>query len=135
MKALSIRGAWAHMIIHAPWHKNIENRSRNMRYRGPLLIHCGKDWTGAEQDECKWFCEEQGLPKPPPLSELQIGGIIGQVEVIDCVTSSDSPWFVGKCGIVLANPQPLEFIPYKGRLGLFEVDLDALRVEQAEPSI
>ena len=52
------------------------------------------------------------------------GAIIGEVDIVDCVTQSDSPWFEGPYGLVLANPtlydQP---IPYKGRLGLFEVTL------------
>lgn len=128
MKAISIRGAWAHMIIHSPWHKDIENRNWYRDYRGPLLIHMGKGWKREEQSECAAFCESRGLPAPPPMSDLQRGGIIGRVDVVGWVKSFNSPWFVGHYGLVLANPQPLDFIPCQGQLDLFDVDLDALEI-------
>jgi len=37
MKVLSIRNPWAYLIAYGV--KNIENRSWNTKYRGPLLIH------------------------------------------------------------------------------------------------
>ena len=36
---------------------------------------------------------------------MQRGGIVGVVDVIDCVTSHSSPWFAGAYGLVLANPR------------------------------
>lgn len=52
------------------------------------------------------------------------GAIIGEVDLIDCITESNNPWFEGPYGFVLANPlhykQP---IPYKGRQGFFDVTL------------
>lgn len=55
--------------------------------------------------------------------DLQRGGIVGRAEIVDCVESSDSPWFVGPFGFVLRNIEPLPFRPYKGALGFFEVAL------------
>jgi hypothetical protein len=49
------------------------------------------------------------------------GGIIGSVNVVDCVRRSKSPWFVGPNGFVLRDPKPLPFVPLKGQLGFFEV--------------
>ena len=50
------------------------------------------------------------------------GCIVGTVDIIDCVQESDSPWFFGKYGFVLANPVALESpIPLKGALGFFDV--------------
>lgn len=51
---------------------------------------------------------------------LQSGGIVGTAEIVDCVEQSDSPWFFGPYGLVLENVQPVEFIPVKGALGLFD---------------
>ena len=52
------------------------------------------------------------------------GAIIGEVDITNCVDKSDSPWFVGKYGLVLANPVLYDKpIPYRGQLGFFEVKL------------
>ena len=48
------------------------------------------------------------------------GGIIGTAEIVDCIEQSDSPWFFGPYGLVLENVQPVDFIPVKGALGLFD---------------
>ncbi|KAA5603782.1 hypothetical protein F1188_19175 [Roseospira marina] len=53
----------------------------------------------------------------------QVGGIVGAVDVVACVTDHPSPWFFGPIGWVLANPRPLLFTPCRGRLGLFTPDL------------
>ena len=43
------------------------------------------------------------------------------MEIVDCVSASASPWFVGEFGFVLRDPQPLPFTPWKGQLGFFDV--------------
>jgi hypothetical protein len=49
------------------------------------------------------------------------GAIIGEVDIIDCVTESNSLWFEGKYGFVLANPVLYDKpIPCRGQLGFFE---------------
>lgn len=37
-----------------------------------------------------------------------------------CVTRSDSPWFFGRYGFVLADVRPVPFFPVKGALGFFK---------------
>ncbi|MFL6864135.1 MAG: hypothetical protein ACJ8DZ_14165 [Allosphingosinicella sp.] len=39
---------------------------------------------------------------------------MGAVEILDCVEASDSPWWMGPRGYVLANPRPIPPIPCKG---------------------
>lgn len=56
----------------------------------------------------------------PPAWADQRGGIVGVADVVDCVAASNSPWFVGRYGFVLANQRPLPFIPVKGALGFFD---------------
>jgi hypothetical protein len=52
---------------------------------------------------------------------LDRGAIIAEVDVVDCVTHSKSPWFVGPYGFVLADPILYdEPIRCRGRLGFFE---------------
>lgn len=121
MKALSVRQPWAWLIIHAG--KDVENRTWYTHYRGPLLIHASKGCTRAEYESALDFCDLLELPKPPPLKDLHRGGIVGAVVVEDCVIDSNSPWFVGRYGIIMHNAQPVEFYSCKGQLGLFEVEL------------
>lgn len=118
MKALSIRQPWAWLIIHAG--KDIENRSWHTKFRGRFLVHAAKGLTGAELVRALNFCEERGLPMPD-LCDLQRGGIIGSVELVDSVDHSDSPWYVGQKGFLLRDPKPLPFMPLKGQLQFFDV--------------
>ena len=120
MKTLSIRQPWAWAIMHGG--KDIENRDWPTKIRGTVLIHTGKKKDYAEFLSVKCFVEETGLDiHLPNYHEMPYGCIIGSVEVVDCVTESDSPWFFGKYGFVLKDPRPFpKPIPYPGRLGFFE---------------
>ncbi len=124
MKAISIRQPWAWMILHAG--KDIENRSWPTRFRGRVLVHAAKGMTYQEHQDAyrfiKGFDNTLALNMPGPHSvELWRGGIVGSVEIVDCVAQSDSPWFMGEYGFVLRNPVVLPFQPYRGALGFFDV--------------
>jgi ASCH domain-containing protein len=92
MKAISIKPPWAWAIIHGG--KDIENRTWATRYRGPLLIHAGKAMTRSDYERVVSHLEEDGIVAPHR-HELERGGIIGIVELIDCVEAHTSPWFGG----------------------------------------
>lgn len=122
-RALSIRQPWAWAILNAG--KDIENRSRRVNYRGPICIHASlyspsvSEILGMERTIGRAVTE--ALNKPPVIEpRFRRGGIIGTAEIVDCVEASDSPWFFGPFGLVLANVQPVPFIPVKGALGLFK---------------
>lgn len=118
MKAISVRQPWAWAIIHGG--KDIENRTWATRHRGPLLIHAGKSMNRSDLERMFGYLQEDGLPVPQR-AELYFGGIIGVVDLLDCVEDHASPWFGGPVGWVLANPRPLSFRPWKGQLNLFDV--------------
>ncbi|RGP54391.1 hypothetical protein [Pseudomonas abyssi] len=68
-------------------------------------------------------------PKPDIMGMVEMktdepprGGIVGSVELADCLSHSDSPWYTGDTALVLRNPQPLSFTPCPGRLGFFEIE-------------
>lgn len=124
MKALSIRQPWAHMIIHGG--KDIENRTWKTKLRGRFLVHASKGMTKQEYQFVVEYCARRELPSPPPYDQLKRGGVIGTVELVDCIYSSDSPWYMGDVGFVLANPSPLQFIECPGRLGFYSVTDDVL---------
>ena len=117
MKAISVRQPWAWSIIHAG--KNIENRTWPTTYRGPILIHAANAMTVKELRTWWQFVELMKLCKPADYVDDR-GGIIGSVDLVDCVTAHKSPWFFGPYGFVLANPEPLPFNPCKGRLGIYD---------------
>lgn len=120
-RALSIRQPWAWAILYAG--KRIENRSRRTHYRGSICIHASKSKAAIQYmpDRQRIQAITARRFEPPKFAEtIHRGGIIGTAEIVDCVDTSDSPWFDGPFGWVLENVQPVEFIPVKGALGLFE---------------
>ena len=133
--ALSIRQPWAWAIVRAG--KDIENRSWPTKVRGRILIHAAQKMTDEDFDGCMDLLDEiqptnlAGSGTSARLgrrasalhsTDARRGGIIGEVEIVDCVDRSASPWFFGPFGFVLRNARPLPFRPLKGRLGFFEVE-------------
>jgi hypothetical protein len=112
-RVLSVRQPWAHLIVAGI--KRIENRVWTTRYRGPLLIHASKRWYDEPVGDIE---QRHGITIP---HDLPLGGIVGVVDLIDVITASDDPYFVGPFGLVLANPRPLEFIAMPGKLSIFTV--------------
>lgn len=121
VRCISVRQPWAWLIIHGG--KDIENRDWPTKTRGRVLIHAAKGCTWGEYDQaCKYaFAAGKNGLSVPRFSKIQRGGIIGSVEIVDCVSASTSPWFFGKFGFVLRNPVALPFRPYRGALGFFDV--------------
>ena len=116
MKALSIRQPWANLILRAG--KDIENRTWPTSFRGRIYVHAGKsvDWDVDHMDT-RGHRFEVKVPE-------ETGAILGEVDIVDCVTESDSKWFDGPYGFVLENAVAYGTpIPYKGQLGLFDVVL------------
>jgi hypothetical protein len=113
LRALSVRQPWAWLIVNG--FKDIENRSRRTHHRGSLLIHAGSS-LGNYKEDIEWVKSKRGISVP---LEMDTGGIVGAVDVIDCVESHKSKWFNGPFGWVLANPRRLKFRPCKGALNLF----------------
>ncbi len=120
MLALSIRQPWAWLIVHG--YKPIENRTWATTYRGNFLIHAGKSMTHAEYDEARALAlyvlgESFAFPEFDSLSR---GGIVGAAKVVDCIQRSDSAWFFGPYGFVLAETMEIPFVACPGKLNWFE---------------
>jgi hypothetical protein len=136
MKVISIRQPWIFAILHCS--KRIENRNWPASHRGPVLLHASKGMTLNEytdfynmvmsgrapyaMDVLKGL-DALNLREMPGPETLPRGGIAGRARIVDCVTSSPSPWFCGPYGFVLEDVEPLAFIPMKGKLGLFDADV------------
>lgn len=136
MKALSIRAPWWWAILHG---KNIENRDWHCNFRGVVLIHASKWWNAEEVrddwEDVMFMARQSGVKISGPSMEQMraLGGhIVGSVEIVDCVTESASPWFVGKYGFVLRHPITYNNpMPFKGALGFFDVPDDLLTGDSA----
>ena len=88
MKALSIQQPHAdEILLHG---KDIENRTWKLpdHMKGQrIYVHAGKRPRGRYEG-----------------SKERLGAIVGEVTIVDCVEWSDSPWFEGPYGFVLAHP-------------------------------
>jgi ASCH domain len=129
MKALSIRSPWWAWILYGG--KRIENRNWWTSYRGTILIHASKFWKLSDilddNESAMHMARHAGHSIPDQALEIDrmksLGGhCVGLVDIVDCVKSHPSPWFVGNYGLVLENPRPITPFPVKGALGLFPVD-------------
>lgn len=120
--AISIRQPWAWLILHAC--KDVENRTWPTKVRGRVLIHASKGMTRAEYfDACDFYHSIEPFDPVviPNFGELSRGGIVGAMNITDCVTESKSSWFFGPYGFVISSAMTLPFAPCKGSLGFFKV--------------
>jgi hypothetical protein len=110
MKILTVHNPYAWAIFHAG--KDVENRSRPTSYRGNLLIHSGLSQKSMDSLMPTKLIMPLGFP---------FGSILGSVELVDCITDSDSEWAMpGYYHWILENPVVLDRpFPIKGRLGLW----------------
>jgi hypothetical protein len=116
MKVIVIRQPWAWLIVNG--FKDVENRTWETRYRGPLLIQASAHrLTKKETTKFRAYARRRGVELP---EEFDLGGIVGMARLQDCVHKSRSRWFQGPVGWVLSKPKRLPFVPFKGRLGLFD---------------
>ena len=119
--ALSVRQPWAWAIIFGG--KVIENRSMGAIRAGRMgpghiCIHAASGLSEAEYRYGQWRLARHGVTCPRP-DALVRGGLIGTVQVTEIITQSDSEWFGGDAGLVLADPQSIDPVPASGALGYF----------------
>ena len=122
-KALSIRQPYAQLIVEGK--KKIELRNWETKFRGEFFIHASKN---ADLEAIKRF----GLD----IKNIKLGGIIGKVNLIDVKNYKNEIDYVKdeklhlsnknfwNFGFVLENPKSINFIPTKGNLNFFNVNLN-----------
>lgn len=155
MKCLTIRQPWPFAIFHLG--KDVENRTWQTDYRGPLLIHAGSTFNQIQVQVVRTIVRGQGkddkqlvppystFDKRDPRNPYLVSALIGTVDLVDIAWGHDSPWYFGKESFdektgktrnnfawVLANPRPFATPIHfnQGQLGLFDID-DALLKEAA----
>lgn len=121
MKAITIRQPRAQLIIDG--RKDIENRTWSTRYQGEILIHAAAESHGDVKTmaDCEFWMAKKGLGRPPAIKPAQRGAVLGVARLVDCVSASASPWFIGPHGLVLVDVLKFETpVPMKGSLSLWE---------------
>lgn len=123
-RMLSVRQPWAWAIVEGL--KGEENRTWSTNYRGPLVIHAGKqpyeDYSGALND-----IELKSGIVPPHRDALAFGAIVGIAYVIGCDREVTSSWCIpGHWYWHLAKQKPWPPIPWKGQQGLISLTDDEI---------
>jgi hypothetical protein len=133
--ALSIKPAWAWLIIHAG--KDFENRvwkptspnRRTVQAHAPfrVFVHASHE-TRKEHMAAQAFVEQVINPSRadadfapivlPSMAELRQGGIIGAVTILRWMDQYTGDWATGP-GLLLADPEPRPFLPCNGQLNFF----------------
>ena len=134
MKALSVRQPWAYAIMYLG--KDVENRTRLTRYRGPVAIHATR-CTRAEfmqaAETIRGIC---GVKVPPwEAMKESFGQVIGVVDLVDSVDAWDhdgeevsSPWAYDDCLWIVKNPRQCRLYTCKGARGyLFDIPDGAIK--------
>lgn len=124
MKALSIKQPWAELI--ASGKKDIENRTWKTNYRGRVLIHATKSNKMFTVSDCDLI--ENHMSKDEYDDSLtNIGKIIGEFEIVDCVRDSKSEWAQDNCWHWVLKNQKKYAIPIdgvKGKLQLWNYNIE-----------
>ena len=131
-KALSIKQPWCWAILNH--YKDIEIRTWNTNYRGYIALHAGK-----KIDHNDYFLlKDMDIPLPLE-STLETGKILGYTYLYDVIPYKEyqrfydhherhrnrSAWWDGRQkGFILQDVTKIKPIEFKGKLSLFNVDLE-----------
>jgi hypothetical protein len=153
VRAITVRQPWAWAI--AAGHKLVENRSQGTKYRGPLIIHAGKQWSdrGRQDSRVVEVWKAAGYPMWPATARhsggvamqralTPLGEVIAVAQLVDShpdagccrpwgessYTEGDGKLRTAVHHLVLEDVRALEFgTPARGALGLWRPDVDLVR--------
>ncbi len=139
LKCFSTKPPYSDWLVHPEWFidahlqpKSIENRTWQVKHRGPIAIHASSTMDKKALDA--WITKVPALKGAVPVNKeaYTLGAIVGLANLVDIVTESKNPWFLyGQYGWVLEGARAIEPVPWKGRQGLFEIPASLLG-EQGE---
>jgi hypothetical protein len=136
LKALSFRQPWAALILEG--RKTLDLRTWATHYRGRLAIYASLE---VEKEACQAHRVD--------IAQLTTGALIGIVDLVDVIPLDEAAYNArqaehlggrrfrpGLYGWVLKNPRPLDPPQVvKGRLNLFDVDVQLPSVESQKPNV
>lgn len=132
INCISVKQPWAWAIFHAG--KDVENRSWRSSHRGKLMIHTSKNFDENGYKHLQSHKEIYGIDNLPTIEELknETGGLYGMVDMVSCRWNlPNNIWKMeGLYGWIVKNPVRLNFVPYKGRLSFFNIELNCFMKEK-----
>lgn len=143
--ALSVRGPWWWFILHEG--KPVENRCWAKRYLalqmgalaragGVALLHASQGCTKDEYEQaCQFAHDACGVRRFPDFETMHRGGLVGRMRLGAFVDRNPSPWFTGPGALVIEHAEPIEFIPCKGELGFFTVNVPEPKLVTHEEAV
>jgi hypothetical protein len=133
IKALSLKQPYAWLIANG--YLLVDDRTWGTQYCGPMLIHASK---GLYEQFYHHIKSSTNIPIPDR-DKLEYGGIVGIGKLVLCCKPDDLPEGISHeqrvhfggvykehYGFLFEQATPLAFMPYLGKLGIFEIDLDKL---------
>lgn len=136
-KAISIREPWLFLIIrpdiigdearrdaYADGEiKDVENRSRLIRFSGEVYLHCSQK-PADNYDALRLEIHNTFGIRVPRFEELHTGGIVAKAMFELPVEEHPSPWFIGPYAFPIFSVEPVRFTPLRGALGFFSLPND-----------
>lgn len=140
MQALSLKQPYAWLIANG--YLLVDDRTWGSQYRGPMLIHASKGLYESYYDYLK---ANTDIPLPPK-EELAYGGVVGIANLVLCCQPGNMPKDISReqrahfgdvhdeyFGFLFEDATPLPFMACRGKLGIFEIDVDALLAAPPAP--
>lgn len=132
-KALSLKQPFAWLIANG--FLMVDDRTWGTQYRGPVLIHASK---GLYKEYYDYLKSNTDIPLPAK-DKLEYGGVVGIANLVLCSRPGELPEGISQeqrahyggvhqnsFGFLFEQAMPLVLMPCRGKLGIFEIDLDAL---------
>ncbi len=128
MKAVTLIQPAASLVVLGACRLDV--RAWRTAHRGRVAVYASRALPQGSRELCT--CEPVRSALRAGLGHddwrrLPLGALLGTVELIDC-TPVEEDGLPGGWAWVLDNPEPLaEPVPYRGRLGIFDVPDELLR--------
>ncbi len=132
-KALSLKQPYAWLIANG--YLLVDDRTWGTQYRGPVLIHASK---GLYEQYYDYIKSRTDIPLPAK-DKLEYGGVVGIANLVLCCRPGDLPEGVSRqqrahfggvqqeyFGFLFEQATPLAFMPCRGKLGIFELNVQEL---------
>lgn len=132
-KALSFKQPFAWLIANG--YLMVDDRTWGTQYRGPVLIHASK---GLYKEYYDYLKSNTEIPLPTK-DKLEYGGVVGIANLVLCCRPGELPEGVSQeqrahyggvhqksFGLLFEQATPLALRPCRGKLGIFEIDVDEL---------
>jgi hypothetical protein len=132
-KALSLKQPYAWLIANG--YLLVDDRTWGTQYCGLMLIHASK---GLYEHYYDYIKSNTNIPIPSK-DKLEYGGVVGIAKLVLCCRPGELPAGISReqrahfggihqeyFGFLFEQARPLALMPCPGKLGIFELDVDAL---------